>query len=176
LKRLSDHQLYTCTTSNTSLNVSKLETEPNLTSQTEKSLYLACQQGDLKAVESWINYYEKEELPREDGNGRFPIHYAAKNGHVEIVDYLADHFGYNVNQKSLPTLLTEVPEEKTALHFAVENNQLEVVKVLLKHGVDVNDFDQNRKTPIEIAEEKGFLELLSLMCKHHLETSQQLGK
>jgi ankyrin repeat protein len=134
-------------------------------SQTQKTLHLACQQGNLKAVKRWMNDHEQEELPRDDSLGRYPIHYAAENGHAAIVDYLANCFGYNVNQKTVPSLLTE----KTALHFAVENNLLEVVQVLLKHGADVLETDQNQKTPIEIAKEKGYLEILELLQHHQSE-------
>jgi ankyrin repeat protein len=138
-------------------------------SKNKNSLHLFCQRGDFDAVQGWINHYDQEELPRDDSYGRFPIHYAAENGHAEVVDYLANCFGYNVNQKTVPSLLSEVPEEKTALHFAVENNHLEVAQVLLKYGADVLETDQNKKTPIEIAKEKGYLELLEFLQHHHSE-------
>ncbi len=149
----------------------KVETEPNnLTSNLEKALlYRSCKQGNFKAVLNWMNDHEHEELPTDDGLGRYPIHYAAENGHAAIVDYLASQLGYNVCQKTVFSLFTEVPEEKTALHFAVENNHLKVVQVLLKHGADVLESDQNQKTPIEIAKEKGYLELLKLLQHHHSE-------
>jgi ankyrin repeat protein len=142
---------------------------PKFESQTQKTLHLACQQGNLKAVKRWMNDHEQEELPRDDSFGRYPIHYAAENGHAAIVDYLANQLGHHVCQKTVPSLLTEVPEEKTALHFAVENNHLEVVQVLLKYGADVLETDQNQKTPVEIAKEKRFLEILELLQHHQSE-------
>jgi ankyrin repeat protein len=144
------------------------EKEDSDHTETEE-IYLACQRGDLKALRHWMNGYTQEEIPLDDSFGKFPIHYAAEKGHAAIIDYLADQYGYNVNQKTVPTFNTEVEEEKTALHFAVENNHSEVVRVLLKHGANVFEIDQNKKTPVDVAEEKGFLKLLKILQLSHSE-------
>ncbi len=57
-----------------------------------------------------------------------------------MVDYLVDTMEYDVNQPS--------SDGKTALQYAIENNQLEVVKVLL--GLCASVRQQERKAPAEI--------------------------
>ncbi len=131
---------------------------------------MACQQGDLKAVQLWKDKLAQEKLPRYDSLGKFPIHYAAENGHAEVVDYLATWFGYDVNEKTVPTLLTKIPEQKTALHFAAEKNHINVFRVLLKHGGNVFETDQNGKTPIEIAKEdfkEEYWKITEMIQKHY---------
>lgn len=45
--------------------------------------------------------------------------------------------------------------KQTALHRAVLQNQLEVVKVLIRNGADKNVKDNNGRTPLEKAESEG---------------------
>eukprot|EP00164_Ancoracysta_twista_P001830 GFYU01002405.1.p1 GENE.GFYU01002405.1~~GFYU01002405.1.p1 ORF type:complete len:312 (-),score=78.60 GFYU01002405.1:298-1233(-) len=42
-------------------------------------------------------------------------------------------------------------EHQTALHLAVKQNNVELVKELLSHGADVGVRDQNKRTPIHLA-------------------------
>jgi ankyrin repeat protein len=136
---------------------------------------LACQQGDLKAVQLWKNNHSQEQLPLDDNFGKFPIHYAAENGHAEVVDYLATWFGYDVNEKTVPTLLTKIPEQKTAMHFAAEKNHINVFRVLLKHGGNAFETDQNGKSPLDIAKEdgnKGYPLLIKVIQKHYSQKGQ----
>ncbi|KAL3929470.1 MAG: hypothetical protein SGPRY_001949 [Prymnesium sp.] len=88
-------------------------------------------------------------------NGELPLHYAAKGGHLEAVKLLLDHEA-NVNAqtavgvRSLPSLFSRrtVPffigaftfwqDCWSPLHFAVEEGHVEVSKMLLQNGADVN--------------------------------------
>ncbi len=62
-----------------------------------------------------------------------------------MVDHLVDIMEYNVNQPS--------SEGKTALQFALENNHLEVVKVLLRLHAAVNEDDRNILAKIDDIQE-----------------------
>jgi ankyrin repeat protein len=67
-----------------------------------------------------------------------------------VVDYLVDKMEYDVNQ------LTS--DGKTALQFAIENNHLEVVKVLLELFATVSEQERKALAEIDNAEIQEFLQ------------------
>jgi ankyrin repeat protein len=75
-----------------------------------------------------------------------------------VVDYLVDKMEYDVNQQT--------PDGKTALQIALENNQLNVVKVLLSLQTTVNEED--KKTLDEIDDE----EIHELLHQHRIGIGQ----
>uniref|UniRef100_A0A0C9QWH5 TSA: Wollemia nobilis Ref_Wollemi_Transcript_4210_1690 transcribed RNA sequence n=1 Tax=Wollemia nobilis TaxID=56998 RepID=A0A0C9QWH5_9CONI len=92
-------------------------------------LHTADQRGDLNEVcrillnqSNWL-CYKKWLMTRKDENGMCPIHVAAKEGRHEIIKEFVQVMPNCVNIRG--------KDYKTALHFAVEHGQLEVVKVLL---------------------------------------------
>jgi 26S proteasome non-ATPase regulatory subunit 10 len=50
---------------------------------------------------------------------------------------------------------------KTSLHVAVELGKIEVARLLLKHGADVNVRDKIGRTPSQCTTQRDILELLS---------------
>ena len=63
--------------------------------------------------------------------GVTPLMSAAHSGNLSLVKLLLKYVN-NVNE--------EDKEGNTALYYAVENNHLEVVKVLHEHGAKISDF------------------------------------
>ena len=89
---------------------------------------MACHDGDLDLVKDWLSL-GKVNVEAKDSDGRSGIHFAARNGKVDIVKVLLQN-GANVNA---------VDREKiTALHQAAQDGHAEVAKVLLENGADVN--------------------------------------
>ena len=60
-------------------------------------------------------------------------------------------------------------EGKAAIHIAVENNQLEVLKFLLSSGADVNREEEYMNTSVIIASVKGFAPIVSELIKYGAE-------
>ncbi|RDD34218.1 ankyrin repeat protein [Wolbachia endosymbiont of Cylisticus convexus] len=54
----------------------------------------------------------------------------------------------------------------TPLHTAAWEGNLEVVKLLLKHGADVHAENFERKTPLHFAAWEGGLKVVKLLLKH----------
>jgi len=67
-----------------------------------------------------------------------PLHYAAKNGHLSVVEYL-------VNQKADINTLASGCASGTPLHYAAENDHLSVVQYLINQKVDINSKDNSVK-------------------------------
>lgn len=77
------------------------------------------------------------------GDGMTALHCAAMRGSAEVVEWLVEKGGVQIN---------EVTEEgMTALHFAVEQGRREVVEYLVKKGADVNAKTIHGSTPLYIA-------------------------
>tara|TARA_A100001015_G_scaffold289289_1_gene361005 strand:- start:64 stop:855 length:792 start_codon:yes stop_codon:yes gene_type:complete len=68
--------------------------------------------------------------------GGTPIHYAAKNGHIEIAKALIQK-GADVNTKDF---LKGTPH-----HWAIKNNNLEMAKLLVENGADVHTNSDNEE-------------------------------
>lgn len=84
-----------------------------------------------------------------------PLHEAA-HGTLEVAKLLLEH-GANVNAKD------EV--SSTPLHEAVSRDNVKMAKLLLENGADLN-IESNCGTPLELADKKTMVELLSKYKKH----------
>lgn len=111
-----------------------------------------------------------------DENGYTPLHYAVMNGQKEIVSAIANKFCdidatdnegntplfYSVGKgKDIMNILLQSGADingvnsdgKTALHKAVEDNDLESVSFLTDNGANLNIKDQDGHTPAYYAEQ-----------------------
>lgn len=69
---------------------------------------------------------------------------AAESGWLEVVKYLVEEKGANVNK--------EYSKGKTPLHEAAQRN-IDVVLYLIERGAEVNHVDKNGRTPLHVAAE-----------------------
>ena len=93
-------------------------------------------------------------LPKNlDGNT--PLHFAAKNGHSEIVQQFMDKTNYDksidVNAKNQSGF--------TPLHYASENGHFDVVQCLLNYAMDKNPRNAWGNTPLHYAAIEGMYHL-----------------
>jgi len=102
----------------------------------------ACRDGDLEAVRVFLDAKPKLVKSR-DGGGMTPLHVAAGNDRLEIVDLLlAGGAGVNVKAGSA----------RTPLHLASVGAGPEVVELLLANGARINARGgKNRFTPLLFA-------------------------
>jgi len=75
-----------------------------------------------------------------------PIHFAAEEGHPEMVKFLLEH-GAGVN------MLTKGKNVITPLHMAAAKGRTKVAEVLIAAGADINAADSAGKTPLAWAVE-----------------------
>ncbi len=124
-----------------------------------------------------------------NSEGETPVYIASQEGHTEVITQLAehdpellkvkDHGGntiitaavINMRAELLDMLLGKVPgiineqnnEGKTALIYASEYGEIELVKKLLKAGADPSIKDQENKSAAMWAKEWGHTEIVNLL-------------
>jgi ankyrin repeat protein len=125
------------------------------------ALARACERGNLKSVRSAYDA-SPDELDFVDNAGYAPLQKAALEGHADIVEFLLDK-GCKKDCQS--------KNQDTPLIDAVENGHIEVVRLLLRHGVnphhqndrgqraiDLIDHEQDEAEEIEVLLQKAMLE------------------
>ncbi|ACP20925.1 hypothetical protein Aasi_1610 [Candidatus Amoebophilus asiaticus 5a2] len=109
-----------------------------------------------------------------DNQGQTPLHLAIAGGHIGTVKlllqqkaslYVKDKQGITPLQKALDAkqtalikLVVNIPD-CSPLHWAVEYNNIGLIKQLLVAGIDINTMDMHGKTALYMAFERGNLEL-----------------
>ncbi len=110
--------------------------KPNAAGET--ALMMACLQGQLDMVKLMV-----ERQVEINKTGWTPLHYAATNGHLEIVRYLLDQSAY---------VDAESPNGTTPLMMATRGGHIETVKLLLDEGADLRIRNQQGMTAIDFAD------------------------
>jgi len=99
--------------------------------------------------------YQKDEYDEWGGMMNLtPLHFAAENGHLSIVEYL-------VNQKADIDAKTSFNE--TPLHSAVRNGHLSVVEYLVNQKADINAKDEYDSIPLHLAAINGHLSVVEYL-------------
>lgn len=118
-----------------------------------------------------------------DSQGMTPLHYACSAGRPRNVDILlkkakeasskqGDLFKnkWGAGGVDRPSRSSYCP-----VHIAVTYNHADVLKILIKHQVDVNktlSAGKNRLTPLMIAAAKGEMEICKILLQHHAHVEQ----
>ncbi|KAL4224939.1 Ankyrin repeat and sterile alpha motif domain-containing protein 1B [Mactra antiquata] len=116
-------------------------------------LDLAAQYGRLEVVQRLL--ISHPELAHHPSSTQSPLHLASRNGHRDIAAVLLDnHFD-----------IQTVTEEGSALHEAALHGKLDVVKLLLERGINVNIQDEKQQTVLELisahkSQQKSFTEII----------------
>jgi len=96
----------------------------------------------------------------KDGAGDSALHYAALNGHAEVVEILFNA-GANIN---------EIGEFWAPVEFASSEGHAETVEVLVKLGAEI---DSERATPLLEAIENGHLDVVKILAKAGCDLGRQ---
>ncbi|XP_066253302.1 serine/threonine-protein phosphatase 6 regulatory ankyrin repeat subunit B isoform X3 [Euwallacea similis] len=121
------------------------------------ALHLAAEHGYLHVCDSLLT--NKAFINSKSRNGRTALHLAALNGYVHLVKFLIkDH-------NAVIDILTL--KKQTPLHLAAGAGQIEVCKLLLELGADIDATDEDGQKPIHAACQNNFSEVAKLFLQQH---------
>jgi ankyrin repeat protein len=108
-------------------------------------LHLAVREGNFKTFVELLKFDANQAIT--DENGLLPIHFAAINNRVEMLQVLLD---WSVSFINYPDPF----QLKTALHLAAERGHISIVQELLERGADVSLADSEGFLSIHLAAAK----------------------
>ncbi|XP_028398325.1 transient receptor potential cation channel subfamily A member 1-like [Dendronephthya gigantea] len=91
----------------------------------------------------------------QDTYGRSPLHVAAAVDYASMVEFILQHGG-DVNIKTKG-------EEQTAIYYAVKNDAINSLQMLLGHGAKIDDHDSRNRTPLQVAAEMNSFKAAKLL-------------
>ncbi|CAJ0941647.1 unnamed protein product, partial [Mesorhabditis belari] len=119
------------------------------------ALHLAAANGHLPLCHLLLQH--KAFVNSKSKTGEAPLHLAAMNGHVKVVNVLVQDHGAALEAITL--------DNQTALHFAARHGQLAVAQTLLALGANPNARDDKGQTPLHLAAENDYPDVVKLFLK-----------
>ncbi len=98
---------------------------------------------------------------------------AIKNGDLETVKNLIEAQGYSANYAGFYGLINIYP---LPIKVAAQHNQPEILKYLIEKGANINGNEAIYNSPIVIANEKGYIQVVAELLKHDLVLPEWLNK
>ncbi|KAG5672825.1 hypothetical protein PVAND_002915 [Polypedilum vanderplanki] len=112
--------------------------------------HCGCAKGQFETVK--ILNARGANLWLRNARGDLPVHEAASSGRLELVEWLLQQKPNHINSSS--------NDGRTILHIAAGNDKIDMCKMLIEMGADVNAVYRNAKnvvkTPLDCALQKGF--------------------
>lgn len=130
----------------------------------------------LHRIQIKFPYLSYEMLNRYRENRKWSDYYIEliKINHENMNDYLLEGSKNNRMDYVLVALkqgadpdMSEPNFNTTALIFASLKNNLDIVKILVENGADVNEKDDMRVTPLYVAAEQGNLDIVKYLIEHN---------
>jgi len=152
-------------------------------------LCAASKAGDKKLVETLLRRQASIHL-LDSANEQAPIHFAAREGHWDVVDYLlaqGAHANHQDGRGRTPLMLAAAgghsglvelllrqgagledsdKEGITPLTHAIINGHCEIAQCLLSEGANVNAVDSSGRSPLDLAVYQGSAEMVEILLEN----------
>ncbi len=134
----------------------------------ETPLHSALKSGNVDVIQLLINSGAdvNQAIERRKGSHNWnkhisyettPLDFALKIGNLDIIQLLIN-YGADINQYNQALIHRENP-----LHAALEHNKPDTAIALINAGADVNQTNNHGYTPLHIASQKGYTEIVKLL-------------
>lgn len=121
------------------------------------ALHLAAEHGYLQVCDALLT--NKAFINSKARNGRTALHLAAMNGYAHLVKFLIRDHNAMIDVLTL--------KKQTPLHLAAASGQMEVCKLLLELGANIDATDELGQKPIHAAAQNNFNEVVQLFLQQH---------
>ena len=119
----------------------------------QQAIHKAAYGGNLNIMKM-LSEKHPDVLIEKNDNGWTPLMFATRNGQLEVCEWLVQGDRVDINDRD--------QDGWTALHLAASNNRIPIAELLIKSRAE-HLTDISGKTPLDIAKEKGFVELSTLL-------------
>ncbi|XP_019768802.1 protein fem-1 homolog B isoform X2 [Dendroctonus ponderosae] len=126
------------------------------------SLYTMLSELDINEANQLLN----ENLSDDEGQECSPLVAAARCGHEKVIRILLNKFNPDIEQEGVVKFDGYVIEGATALWCAACAGHLNVVKILVTSGADVNHSTKTNSTPLRAACFDGRLDIVKYLTCH----------
>ncbi|CAL4122180.1 unnamed protein product, partial [Meganyctiphanes norvegica] len=132
-------------------------------------VFNAARDGKLRRLKLFLDHRSRSEvslLVQARTNGATPLVMAAKNGHLNCVEYLVERCSADLEQVGSVVFDGETIDGAPPLWCAAAAGHLEVVSYVLQHDANVNATTKTNSTPLRAACFDGHFEIVKYLVEH----------
>ncbi|XP_058836327.1 protein fem-1 homolog B isoform X4 [Topomyia yanbarensis] len=142
----------------------------------EHHVYFACKNGFTKLLlarlkdircENDRKAIVEQEICEDDRQIYTPLIVAAMNGHYDVVHILLTQLQPNLEKEGCVKFDGHLIEGATALWVAAGAGHMNIIKLLVEHGADVNHHTSKLSTPVRAACFDGRLDIIRYLVDHN---------
>ncbi|XP_053689886.1 protein fem-1 homolog B [Sabethes cyaneus] len=139
-------------------------------------VYFACKDGFPKLLLATLKDIScehdrraivEQEISEDENQIHTPLIVAALRGHYEVVRILLTQVQPNLEKEGCVKFDGHLIEGASALWVAAGAGQLNIIKLLVDHGADVNHHTRNLSTPLRAACFDGRLDIIRYLVDHN---------
>ena len=135
-------------------------------------LHEACWDGRLEVSRFLLD--RGSDMNFRNKSGLIPLHSASRYGHLDVVQLLLDR-GCDVNVRTTRDASHHGPVGdrgadpeaygQTPMHLAAASGHLDIAKLLVERGANIELQNDNQETPLDHAAENGFLDITRFLIE-----------